>query len=106
MKKSKRVPSFGQSCLSMKYLLMLQLNILVICLVSMQSFAGNIDNRLDFGAGTGEKTGADYFQLLVTGNIVNETGTPLAGVTISEKGTNNITSSKPDGSFSIIVAGE
>ena len=93
MKKIQRVPSFGKSCFSVKYLLLLTLNILAVCLVSLPGIAG-------------EKTGTGYFQLLVTGKIVNESGTAVAGVSITEKGTNNVTTSKPDGSFSIIVAGE
>ncbi len=39
----------------------------------------------------------------VTGKVADETGTPLAGVSITEKGTSNGTASKADGSFAITV---
>ena len=68
MKQIKRAPSFGKSCISGKYKLMLLYG-LAVCLLSLQTFAGN----------AGEKAGEGYFQLLVTGKIVNESGTPLAG---------------------------
>ncbi|HEX8462867.1 MAG TPA: TonB-dependent receptor plug domain-containing protein, partial [Segetibacter sp.] len=42
----------------------------------------------------------------VSGRVVNEQGTPLAGVTVQEKGTSNGTSTGTDGTFSINVAGE
>ncbi|HTL10605.1 MAG TPA: SusC/RagA family TonB-linked outer membrane protein, partial [Chitinophagaceae bacterium] len=42
--------------------------------------------------------------LPVTGRVANEKGEPLSGVSILEKGTNNGTSTKADGTFSIDVS--
>jgi len=39
----------------------------------------------------------------VTGKVVNAKGEPLAGVTVTEKGTNNATTTRDDGTFSIEV---
>jgi len=39
----------------------------------------------------------------ITGKITNAKGEPLPGVTIQEKGTNNVTSTRDDGTFSIVV---
>jgi TonB-linked SusC/RagA family outer membrane protein len=39
----------------------------------------------------------------ITGKITNAKGEPLAGVTVQEKGTNNITTTREDGSFSLEV---
>ncbi len=103
MKKIKRDPSSGRSCFAMKYLLLVNLNLLAICLISLQSFAGNINNRTGIG---GDETGTGYFLLDITGKVVDEKGTPLAGVSITERGVPNATSSKADGSFSITVANE
>ncbi|HEX6848100.1 MAG TPA: TonB-dependent receptor, partial [Chitinophagaceae bacterium] len=44
--------------------------------------------------------------ITVTGKIINDKGEPLAGATVSERGTTNATTAKEDGSFSITVAGE
>jgi TonB-linked SusC/RagA family outer membrane protein len=41
----------------------------------------------------------------ITGKVLNAKGDPIAGVTILEKGTNNGTSSRDDGSFSLQVTG-
>lgn len=41
---------------------------------------------------------------LLNGKITNQSGEPLSGASIKEKGTNNIAVSKEDGSFSIIVS--
>jgi len=46
------------------------------------------------------------FAKAVSGRVVNEQGTPLAGVTILEKGTTNGTSTKEDGSFALTVASD
>jgi TonB-dependent starch-binding outer membrane protein SusC len=40
----------------------------------------------------------------VTGRITNEQGDPLGGASVAEKGTNNVTVAKEDGTFSITVA--
>src|ERR1700760_2957517 len=39
----------------------------------------------------------------ITGKITNAKGEPLAGVTVQEKGTNNVTTTRDDGSFSLEV---
>ena len=44
--------------------------------------------------------------ITVSGKVVNDKGEPLAGATIMEKNTNNATTAKEDGSFSITVANE
>jgi TonB-linked SusC/RagA family outer membrane protein len=44
--------------------------------------------------------------LLVSGKIVDEKGAPVSDASITEKGTNNATASKADGSFSITVSNE
>jgi len=41
----------------------------------------------------------------VTGRVLNASGEPLNGVSIQERGTNNITTTKEDGSFTIDVTG-
>lgn len=106
MKKIKRDPLSGRSCFALKYLLMIKLCLLVICLSSLQSVAGDTWYKPGIGTGPGDKTGTDRFALTVTGKIVDEKGVPLVGVSISEKGTKNATYSKADGSFSIVVANE
>ncbi|HEY4108672.1 TonB-dependent receptor [Puia sp.] len=40
---------------------------------------------------------------VVTGKVANAKGEPLAGVTVQEKGTNNATTTRDDGSFSLEV---
>ncbi|MGZ3880411.1 MAG: carboxypeptidase-like regulatory domain-containing protein, partial [Flavisolibacter sp.] len=71
--------------------------ILCICLISMQSFAHETWN--------GEPS-RNHFGIPVTGRIVDEKGTPVAGVTIVERGTQNTTISGADGSFSINVSND
>ena len=43
--------------------------------------------------------------ITITGKITNDKGEPLPGATIMEKNTNNATTAKEDGSFTITVAG-
>ncbi|MGZ3973711.1 MAG: SusC/RagA family TonB-linked outer membrane protein [Flavisolibacter sp.] len=71
--------------------------ILCICLIPMQSFAHETWN--------GEPS-RNHFGIPVTGRIVDEKGTPVAGVTIVERGTQNTTISGADGSFSINVSND
>ncbi|MFT4019060.1 MAG: TonB-dependent receptor, partial [Agriterribacter sp.] len=40
----------------------------------------------------------------ITGKVINEKGEPLPGVSVLEKGTNNGTTTKPDGSFTLDVS--
>lgn len=42
--------------------------------------------------------------VLITGSIQNENGVPLAGASITEKGTNNASQSDAEGNFSLLVA--
>jgi TonB-linked SusC/RagA family outer membrane protein len=44
--------------------------------------------------------------ITVTGKVTNEKGEPLSGATVTEKGTNNATTAKEDGSFTLTVASE
>jgi TonB-linked SusC/RagA family outer membrane protein len=46
------------------------------------------------------------FALQVNGKIMNDSGEPLAGATVEEKGTGNKTTTKNDGSFSLLVLNE
>jgi TonB-linked SusC/RagA family outer membrane protein len=96
MKKIKRDPLSDRRGFAIKYLLM-ALAVLGICLTSLQSFAHN--------SPTG-KHSSDRFAITVSGKVVDEKGAPLAGVSISERGTQNATVSGADGSFSISVANE
>ena len=41
----------------------------------------------------------------ISGKVVSAAGEPLSGVTIAEKGTQNITVSKSDGAFTLTVSG-
>src|SRR6186997_1898023 len=44
--------------------------------------------------------------ITVSGKITNDKGEPLFGATVTEKGTNNATTAKEDGSFTLTVASE
>ncbi|HEU4901556.1 MAG TPA: carboxypeptidase-like regulatory domain-containing protein, partial [Flavisolibacter sp.] len=66
--------------------------ILLFCVCPVQSFAG-----------TGGK-GKFSFALTISGKIVDDKGAPLSGATIQEKGTNNSTTTKNDGSFTLTVS--
>jgi TonB-dependent starch-binding outer membrane protein SusC len=44
--------------------------------------------------------------ITVNGKVTNDKGEPLSGATVTEKGTNNATTAKEDGSFSLTVASE
>lgn len=50
-----------------------------------------------------ESGGKPPFAKTVSGKVVNEQGAPLAGVTILEKGTNNGSTSRDDGSFTLTL---
>jgi len=106
MKKIERDPSFGRSCIAMSFLPKFTLAMLTVALFMLQASAGDIHRKLGFDPENGKKTGTEFFEVIVTGKIVDDNGAPLSGVSISEKGTNNATSSKPDGSFSITVTSE
>ncbi|QEC46066.1 TonB-dependent receptor [Pseudobacter ginsenosidimutans] len=78
---------------------------LIFCLISLASMAGGPKNRFN-NAGPDNEAVNDRFQLIITGKVTDEKGAPVGEVTIYEKGTNNSTVSKGDGSFSITVANE
>ena len=96
MKKIKRDSWSDRSRFALKYLLM-GLTISCICLTSVQLFAHDLPVN---------ENSSDRFAIMVTGKVVDEKGTPLGGVSITEKGTQNATISGIDGSFSIPVSGE
>ncbi|MEI6949048.1 SusC/RagA family TonB-linked outer membrane protein [Paraflavisolibacter sp. H34] len=48
---------------------------------------------------------AQVVQAVVTGKVANDKGEPLAGVSVSEVGTTNMTITKDDGSFALTVTG-
>jgi TonB-linked SusC/RagA family outer membrane protein len=86
---------------------MVKLKTLLICFLSLPSFAGAINDSMAIT--TSYSTGANYsgsFALTVTGKIVDDKGAPVSGASITEKGTNNATVSRTDGTFSITVASE
>src|SRR5688572_28979295 len=97
MKKNKRHMSLGNRLLPFKYLLWAKLSIIALCFFSLQSFAGNE---------VGDKKFSPFFALPISGKVTDESGKPLAGATIEERGTSNSTVTQSDGSFSITVANE
>jgi len=96
MKKIKRGRSSDRSHFAAKHALLVSI-IMCICLTSLNSFAHEVKK--------GEPNG-NYFGIPITGKIVDEKGAPLAGVTISERGSQNTTVSGSDGSFTINVSSE
>lgn len=80
---------FRRVCFVLKSLLVITLNLLVVT-----------------GAMANGKNINDHFSLIITGKIIDDKGLPLGEVTIAEKGTNNITMSKEDGTFTITVSNE
>lgn len=106
MRKIKRDTLSRRSCFALKYLLRINLSILAVCLISLQCIAGHVSDRSGIIGIFEEGLEDNRFALTVNGKVVDEKGTPLNAVSIVEKGTNNATSSKADGSFSITVANE
>jgi TonB-linked SusC/RagA family outer membrane protein len=106
MKQILRGPLPCRHCFALKNLLKVKLNLLLICLFSLPSMAGAINDSLVV---TTSSTGAPFsgrYAVTITGNILDDKGAPISGASILEKGTNNTTVSKADGSFSITVANE
>lgn len=97
MKKNQRDRLSGGSRFAFSYLLKV-IMALFVSLISLQSFAGSNDEG--FG-----KPGTDRFAVPISGKVLDDKGTPIGGVSVQEKGTNNSTVTKSDGSFSITVAG-
>ena len=87
----------GPRSLPFNYLLWAKSSIIALCFFSLQSFAGNE---------VGDKKFSPFFALLISGKVTDESGKPLAGATIEERGTSNTTVTQSDGSFSITVANE
>lgn len=85
---------------------MVKLNVLFSLLFSLPLFAGTGNDGLLANSHSAAEAIKDLFALPVTGKIVDENGAPVAGATITEKGTSNAAVSKADGSFSITVASE
>ncbi len=84
-----------RACFVLKSLLAITLNVLVFTLISLPSLADEV-----------HKTANDHFALIITGKITDDKGLPLGEVTIAESGTNNITMSNADGTFTITVVNE
>jgi hypothetical protein len=97
MKNYKRDFLSRRVCYVLKRPLAITLNILVLLLVSLPSLARGVPD---------DKTAYDRFSLIITGKITDDKGLPLGEVTIAERGTNNITISKADGTFTITVVNE
>ncbi|AEV98777.1 SusC/RagA family TonB-linked outer membrane protein [Niastella koreensis] len=89
MKNHNRDNSFRRVCIVLKCLLAITLNLLAVT-----------------GATANGKNANDRFSLIITGKITDDKGVPLGEVTIAEKGANNITMSKEDGTFTITVSNE
>lgn len=102
MKKNECGVSHGIRCLLNKYLLMMEMILLIVFGFSTPIFANN------YSEGTGVKTANNNFKknmaVDITGKVKNDNGEPLPGVTVVEKGTNNGTTTDAGGSFSINVS--
>ena len=78
-------------------------NVLFACLLALPSMAGSIT---DPAANPAIDKFSGRFDLTISGKIVDDKGTPVKGASITERGTNNVTASNAEGSFSITVANE
>lgn len=96
MKKIKRDPLSDRSRFAIKCFLMV-LVISGLCLASSKSFARKLPAN---------ENSSDRFAITVTGKVVDEKGSPLPGVSITERGTQNATVTREDGSFSLSVSNE
>jgi TonB-linked SusC/RagA family outer membrane protein len=76
-----------------------------LTLISLPSMAGDLTNKFYAGA-PNDKMATEHFSLVITGKITDDKGAPISEATISEKGTNNITMSKADGTFTLTVVNE
>lgn len=97
MKNYKRGLLSRWACFVLKRPLAITLNILALTLISLPALAGEVLNG---------QTATNHFSLIITGKITDDKGLPLGEVTIAERGTNNITMSKADGTFTITVVNE
>ncbi|RUA17889.1 MAG: hypothetical protein DSY83_03350, partial [Flavobacteriia bacterium] len=92
--------------------------LLLVCTYMIYFFVGTTEtNAMDPSISRGEDgnemakmTGAervsDGVQFSVSGNVVDETGTPLPGASIVEKGSQNGTQTDFDGNFTLEVSGQ
>ncbi len=104
MKKNERGLSPDRTRLAFRCLLWAKSTLLLICIFSFPSYAGaNPPDHISLSLWDEEKVPTPYAET-VSGKVVNEKGEPLAGASVLEKGTNNATVTKSDGSFSITVA--
>src|SRR5687768_11142582 len=97
MKNIKRDLSSRRSCYVLNSLLAITFNLLTLSLISIPSQARGVPD---------DRTANDRFSLVITGKITDDRGIPLGEVTIAERGTNNITVTKADGTFTITVENE
>jgi TonB-linked SusC/RagA family outer membrane protein len=97
MKNHKRDLLSRRACFVFKKTLAITLNIVALLLISLPSLADGVPN---------DKTANDRFSFIISGKITDDKGLPLGEVTIAEKGTNNITMSNADGTFTLTVVNE
>ena len=98
MKKNERGLLYNKSRLAICQLLAAKLPLLLICIFSLPALAG---------AGTRDNFYEDNSTFLaetINGVVTGETGDPLVGASVTEKGTNNSAVTNVDGSFVITVA--
>lgn len=98
MKKFRRDHSACRSRFAANYLTIV-IMALCVSLPSLHSFAGSTNDGFD-------RTGPYRFAIPINGKVVDDNGTPIGGVSVQEKGTNNATVTKSDGSFSLTVASQ
>lgn len=96
-KKKKQYLLFNSLCFKLLVTLFLTLAILPAYSTTSKILKNNNDISVTF------LTSYNQEKILVKGKILDENGTPLPGVSILEKGTNNGTSSDFDGNFQISV---
>ncbi|WP_026768370.1 TonB-dependent receptor [Asinibacterium sp. OR53] len=105
MKKNVRGFSPCRPRLVLKNRLLVKFNLLFLCLISLQSFAGTINDSLRVIASLSTKgKSVGNFALTVTGKIVDDKDVPLIGATVQEKGTKNYAETKNNGSFTLTVS--
>ena len=89
MKKRRNALSYVPPMSGLKHFLLSRITVLLIVFLSCLSVTAFAQNKKQ-----------------VSGKVTAQDGKPLAGVTIFEKGSNNGTTTKDDGSFSITLAND
>ena len=84
-----------RACFVLNSLLAIIGSMVALTLISLPAMAGDLTNK-----------STDHISLTITGKITDDKGVPVSEATIAEKGTNNITMSKADGTFTITVVNE